>query len=118
MTASIVKLDGPDWTAVARQHLTDEEYKLFSEDCSHPATVGHILFNDDAQTLTSHNVDETQTAVFANVFDICSGLTEELGQKSHQSAVFESRKMEITCRRLSKTRYVLLRAKGQINAGG
>ncbi len=112
MTTNIVKLENTDASLVARNHLTETEFDFVKSECDHPATVGHILFDSEAEVLVSENIDEANVAALANVFDICSELTEELGQKTHSATVFESREMEITCRRLSATRLVVCRSKG------
>lgn len=118
MSTNIVKLESNDSTLVARNYLTETEFEYLKEECSHPATVGHILFDADAEVLGSKNIDEANVAALANVFDICGELTDDLGQKSHNATVFESREMEITCRRLSAARLVVFRSKGNKGVGG
>lgn len=112
MGENVVKLDRFSETSHAAGHMTDTEFVDFQKIASHPATVGYILFDPDAEVLASAHVSEANAAAFANVFDLCDRLTEGLGQKEHRSTVFEGREMEITCRRLEAARLVVLRGKG------
>lgn len=118
MSKNVVKLETTSDTSVIRNHLTDREFAEFEEICSHPHTIGHVLFNPDAEVIASENFDEADAAALANVFDICGDLTESFGQNEHVSTVFEGREKEITCRRLSAARLVYFRGKGNFKAGG
>lgn len=117
MSKNIVKLETSSDTSVIRSHLTDSEFAELQEVCAHPATVGHILFDPDAEIIDCNNINEDNAAAFANVFDLCADLTEDFGQQEHISTVFEGREMEITCRRLTTARLVVFRGKG-MKAGG
>jgi len=117
MANKVVKLAGNREFDLLRKHLTEEEFADFSELCNHHRTIGHLVLNDNAQILSSENVDENDCAAFENVFDICDALTEEIGQKMHVSTSFESRSMEVICRRYPLARTVVLQTKNTVQAG-
>lgn len=94
--------------------MTEAEFAEFHKVAGHPATVGYILFDPDAEIIASEHITEANAAAFANVFDLCDSLTKDVGQKKHLSTVFEGREMEITCRRLETARLVVFRGKGMI----
>jgi len=118
MTKNIVKLETNDSNATMRGLLSDAEYDEVKELRAHPATISHVLLSTELEVLDSENVDETNAAALANVFEICGTLTDEIGQKQHVATVFEGRDMEITCKCLENARLVLFRAKGNRKIGG
>jgi len=117
MANKVVKLSADSKFEVLREHMNEDEFVEFSKLCSHHTTIGHVVFNEHAETIVAENVDEGYVAAFANVFDICDALTEELDQTTHAGTLFESRKMEISCRRYSNARAVILQGKGAAKAG-
>lgn len=112
MNEKIVQLDRTETGNSIRNHLTDSEYSELKALCAHPANVGHIVFDAESEVLERDRVDDAYAATLANVFDICGALTEPFGQKEHIATTFEGRDMEITCRRISDLRLVVLRGKG------
>jgi hypothetical protein len=112
MRENVVKLDQSDISLAVRNQLSDHEYEDLKSLCNHPKTVGHVLLDTNSEVVDCTNIDEGQIAAFANVFDICDALTGEFGQESHVSTVFESRDVEITCRRYAEVRAVVMQAKG------
>lgn len=111
MGENVVKLGTFNETSEIAGHMTEAEFADFHKVAGHPATVGYILFDPDAEILACDRISETNAAAFANVFDICDSLTEQVGQREHLSTVFEGREMEITCRRLEAARLVVFRRK-------
>lgn len=112
MTEKIVQLDRSEQSSSIRNYLTVNEYSELKTLCAHPANRGHIVFDQDSAVLERNNVDDSHAAALANVFDICGALIEPFGQKKHVATTFEGRDMEITCRRFSELRLVVLRGKG------
>lgn len=111
MGQNIVELQPTGESGVGTELLTSAEVEEIKELLSHPANIGHILFDPDAEVLDSSNVDEGNAPVLANAFDLCECLAVDLGQRHHISATFEGRDLEITCRRLSSSRLVVFRSK-------
>lgn len=112
MGENVVKLGADSPFAAVQEHMSDEDFGEFTKLASHHAVIGHVVFDDRADVIASENVDEAYVAAFANAFDICDALTEEVGQKTHVGTLFESRKLEITCRRYGEMRAVILQGKG------
>ncbi|MEL6520765.1 MAG: hypothetical protein AAFQ66_07360 [Pseudomonadota bacterium] len=112
MNDTVVKLGSSGEPRSYRDRLTDTEKEELEAFRSHPATSGFILFDDMADVLVAEQVDDMSAAVFANVFDICESLAEQMGQREHNSITFENRWTEIACYRWTSTRMVVFRAKG------
>jgi hypothetical protein len=112
MAENVVKLGNDDPLSPARERLSDADFTDFSKLKAHPAVIGHAVFDDKADVIVAENIDEGFIATFANAFDICGELTDEVGQKAHVGTVFESRKMEITCRRYGDLRAIVVQGKG------
>jgi len=117
MNEKVVKLGSSADTIKGLESLTETELAEVKALHSHPSTVGYIVFDADAEVIYSENVDDMSAPVFANVFDMCEGLGESLGQTGHRSTVFESKSMEITCRRFEDVRVVVVQGKGVRKAG-
>lgn len=117
MAKKVVKLASDRTFDLIREHLNEDEFADFAKLCDHHSTIGHVVFTPESDVVVAENVDETDTAAFANVFDICGALTEEVGQKTHVGTSFESRKMEIICRCYSNARTVVLQSKNTVQTG-
>ena len=117
MNKNVVHLGSQDIDPI-RLPLTDAEATEMQSLIGHPSTLGHILFDEDAEILTMDAVDEMSAPVFANVFDLCETLGGELGESIHTATTFETRGMEISCLRWNVTRLVVFRSKGSKKIGG
>lgn len=92
-------------------NLTEKEMEQMRKILTHPANTGYVLFDPNSEILESANIDEELAPALAHVFDLCDGLSGDLGQQSHMGTVFEGREQEISCHRLNGARLVVFRSK-------
>jgi len=110
MTVNVFHLDAAESVEDWSELLSEAERETLAKTKDDPTSTGYMLIDEEGDILVSHNVAEIAAPVFANVFDICEQLREELSQSEHRSVTFESRDTMITCHRFSATQLVVYRS--------